>query len=157
MRSLILLCLVCTTGFSFGQENNDESEIKRTIDNLFRGMREGDSTLVSSLFYEDARMVSVIRTKDGDYWTQKEPVSRFISAVGSPHSGVWNEQISNLEIKIDGAFAQAWMDYSFFLDDKFSHCGVNAVQLFYDGEAWKFMHLMDTRRQDETCNTLFKP
>jgi hypothetical protein len=156
MRKLILVGLVLASTFSFAQSNSAEEEIKETINNLFVGMRKGDSSIVSNLFYDEARLVSVIRTKDGENWTQNDPVSKFITAIGSPHTGVWNEQISNLEIKIDGALAQAWMDYSFFLDDKFSHCGVNAIQLFHDGESWKFMHIMDTRRQDDSCNTKFK-
>ena len=118
-------------------------------------MRNGDSSLVREQFYDDAELVSVMKTKDGEYWTQQEPVSKFITAVGAPHRGVWNEQISNLDIKIDGGLAQAWMDYSFFLDNQFSHCGVNAIQLIFDGDSWKIMHIADTRRQDDTCNPKF--
>jgi hypothetical protein len=39
------------------------------------------------------------------------------------------------------------MDYSFYLGDKFSHCGVDAFLLARDGTEWKVVSLADTRRR----------
>lgn len=152
MRNLLISYLMLMNFVVFAQDNNPEAEVKLTIHNLFTAMRTGDSVLVSNLFYDGAKIVSVIRTQEGDYWTQQEPVSKFINAVIKPHKGVWNEKISNLEIRIDGGLAQCWMDYSFYLDEKFSHCGVNAMHLIHDGNSWKILQITDTRRVQD-CET----
>jgi hypothetical protein len=75
----------------------------------------------------------------------------FKNAVGTPHEDIWDERISNVKIQLDGNLAQVWMNYSFYLNDKFSHCGVNAVQLIRTNNGWKMIHLADTRRLTD-CN-----
>jgi hypothetical protein len=43
--------------------------------------------------------------------------------------------------------AQAWCDYAFYVDKSYSHCGVDAFQLFKGKDGWKIFHLADTRRK----------
>jgi hypothetical protein len=40
------------------------------------------------------------------------------------------------------------MNYAFFAGDTFSHCGVNAFQLFKGADGWKIFHIADTRRRE---------
>jgi hypothetical protein len=51
-------------------------------------------------------------------------------------------------IQIDGAMANAWTSYEFWVNGSFSHCGVNSFQLFKDEGAWKIIYLIDTRRKE---------
>jgi hypothetical protein len=60
------------------------------------------------------------------------------------------EEIWNLKIQMDGDFAQAWCEYAFYYQNKFSHCGVDAFHLIKTTEGWKIFHLADTRRK-ENC------
>ncbi len=43
--------------------------------------------------------------------------------------------------------ANVWAPYEFYLNNDFSHCGVNYFQLFFDGIQWKIIYLIDTRRK----------
>ncbi len=43
--------------------------------------------------------------------------------------------------------ANVWAPYEFYLNNDFSHCGVNSFQLFFDGIQWKIIYLIDTRRK----------
>ena len=64
-----------------------------------------------------------------------------------PHDQVWNEQIWEVTILVDGRLATAWMEYVFFLGDTLSHCGVNAMMFYREEDnAWKVVHLADTNR-----------
>ncbi len=55
------------------------------------------------------------------------------------------------KIEIDGNLAQAWTQYAFYVGKKFSHCGVDAFQLFKGTDGtWKIFQLADTR-QKEGC------
>jgi hypothetical protein len=47
--------------------------------------------------------------------------------------------------------ATAWTPYKFYLDKTFSHCGVNAFQLFKSENGWKIISILDTRRK-EPCD-----
>ncbi|NRA10722.1 MAG: hypothetical protein HRT57_02055, partial [Crocinitomicaceae bacterium] len=73
-------------------------------------------------------------------------LDEFITAVGTPHDKVWDERISNVIIHRDENLAQVWMDYSFYLGDKFLHCGVNSFQLISTKKGWKIISITDTKR-----------
>ncbi len=144
----------------FGQ--NEKMELKKTelemskevakvINQLFDGMRLGDSSMVNSCFYHEVEMLTTYTDKEGNAHLKKGSVQDFLKAVGTPHDEVWDEKIFDIEIRIDDNLTQVWAEYSFFLDDKFSHCGVNAFHLFKTNDGWKIFHLTDTRRR-AGCN-----
>jgi hypothetical protein len=124
-----------------------EEEVQAVVQRLFEGMRAGDSTAVRSVFHPDARMLSV-GVRDGQPALMQGNVEEFVRAIGTPHEDVWDERVWDVEIRIDGNLAAAWMDYAFYLGDEFSHCGVNAFHLFHGPEGWKIIGITDTRRKD---------
>jgi hypothetical protein len=77
-----------------------------------------------------------------------DTVDAFVRAVGTPHAETWDEQVRNPRVELDGPLASVWADYSFYAGGKFSHCGVDAFQIARDGDAWRIVALMDTRRKD---------
>jgi hypothetical protein len=111
-------------------------------------MRTGNGPAAAVLFHPDA-VLSSIAEQDGQPILRTEPAEGFIQAVGAPRTQVWDERISNLEVRVDGRLATAWMNYSFFIDDTFSHCGVNAFQLFRGAVAWRIIQITDTRRRED--------
>lgn len=129
-------------------QDNMLSTPEVTISTLFKAMYDGDSTMAKMVFADGATLNSVYTTKDGKQMMNNGNVSEFINAIGSPHDEVWDERIGSLEIKIDGDLAQAWMDYMFFVDDKLSHCGVNAMHLIRKDGQWKIFQIVDTRRKE---------
>ena len=48
-----------------GNSNNKEEQIKKTINNLFYGMKEADSALVASAFSTSAIIQTIVKDKDG--------------------------------------------------------------------------------------------
>jgi hypothetical protein len=50
---------------------------------------------------------------------------------------VMRERIWNPEIKIQGRLATIWAPYDFWIDGKFSHCGVDAFDLIKTEKGWK--------------------
>ncbi len=149
------LCAIWTLGLlplaasSAAQSPADLSSegVRAVIDQLFDGMRTGDSTMVRDAFHEEARIQSAI-VRDGRNVLQIGSVDGFVQAVGMPRFEVWDERIWDVDIAVDGQLAQAWMNYAFFLGDTFSHCGVNAFHFHHDGSAWKITQVTDTRRTD---------
>ncbi len=43
------------------------------------------------------------------------------------------------QIKIHNSIAYAWVPYEFYVNDKFSHCGIDVFTLFKVGDEWKIM------------------
>lgn len=125
----------------------EEQAIKKSIENLFDGMRAGDSSTVSAVFHPEIRMQTVM-LEDGKTILHTGSAEKFLKAVGTPHEIIWDERIMAYEIKVDGAMATAWTEYAFYAGEKFSHCGVNAFQFFKDDEqGWLITQIIDTRRK----------
>jgi len=148
--NLMIVVFLGTTISIFGQNENLTTP-ENAISTLFKSMHDGDSTLANLVFTDEASLNSVFTTKDGIQKVKTGKVSGFINAIGTPHDEIWDERVTNLKVQIDGDLAQAWMDYSFYLGDKFSHCGVNAMHLVRKDGEWKIFQLMDTRRKED-CN-----
>ena len=50
---------------------------------------------------------------------------------------VMRERIWNPEVRIHGRIASVWAPYDFWIDGKFSHCGVDAFDLIKTEKGWK--------------------
>lgn len=125
----------------------DQQAVRAVIDALFDGMRAGDSTAVRAVFHETARLQTALGPADTSS-VSTTPIDAFVQAVGQPRERVWDERIWDVSIRVDGPMATAWVPYVFYVGEKRSHCGVNAMQFVETEDGWKLLHLVDTRRQD---------
>ena len=152
---MILISLFFTSYFTFSQSTkvNEESEVKATINKLFEGMYKGDSSLVHSVFHSSNRLMTCYIDKNGAEQLAEENLQDFLDAVGSPHEEIWDEKITFTSVLVDLHLAQVWTEYEFYLDGKFSHCGINAFQLVKENGNWKIIQLIDTRKRDNCLNT----
>ena len=146
MRNILLLVLSLLLSTA-AMAQSPEDEVQAVIERMFDGMRAGDSTMVRSVFHPEARLMTTF-TRDGKPMVHGGNIDGFVEAVGQPHDQVWDERISDVEIRIDDNLATAWMKYAFYLGDTFSHCGVNAFQLARTEEGWKVIQIADTRRKE---------
>ena len=145
----LLLCATLLHGHSIHSQSKSEKAVREVIDKLFDGMRLADSSVVSPLFHPDVRMMTSYQNASGEVVLKEGSLQAFLTAIGTPHPEVWNEKIWNTEVRIDDNLAQVWTDYAFYVDDRFSHCGVDAFQLTRDANGvWRIVHLIDTRRKD---------
>jgi hypothetical protein len=141
------LLLVLTLFAVKVQAQTAGDSVRNTINRLFEGMRKGDSAAIRAAFAPGALLQSVLGTKGGGTRIVTEPVDSFFASVGRPHKEVWDERIKFDGIKIDGPMAAAWTPYEFYVNDNFSHCGVDAYNLARINGEWKIIYLVDTRRR----------
>jgi len=126
----------------------DSLAVHQTIIDLFDGMREGDSAKVSATFDPSVKMYTSYKNKEGKLILKEGKLKPFLDAIGTAHDQIWDEKLRNTVVYVDGGIAQVWTDYSFFIGDTFSHCGVDAFHLIKDDTgSWKIIHLMDTRKK----------
>lgn len=139
-KALLLLML------SFPALAQEEVEIKKTIDGFFNAMRTSDSTALRSFVAKGAKFQTIA----ADFSVKTDAPDGFIASVGKAPIGALDERISYESIKIDGALASVWTPYSFYLNGKFSHCGVNSFSMIKKEGKWLIAHVIDTRRK-ENC------
>ena len=146
--SAITVALLGTTTAPAQAPTSDEAQILAVVNTLFDGMRKVDSAMVRPLFHAKARLITVDSRSPGA--RIEESVEGFIQSVGRPRTELYDEQLSNVRVQIDGSLASVWADYKFFRNTTLNHCGVDHFLLVKEGGAWKIIELADTHRR-ENC------
>jgi hypothetical protein len=144
-KVFLILCI----GFSLttSAQQEEKKEIMAVINGVFDAMRTNDSILLKKSFIESPNTFTAFINQEGKSKLIPGDFQKFIDAVGQPKEQVWNEPIWNEKVEIDGNLASVWVDYAFYVDDQFFHCGVDAFHLIKQENGWKIFHLVDTRRK----------
>lgn len=124
---------------------DEEAQVVAAVERLFEAMRTSDGELAASVFHPEARLGRA--TDDGIGFSG---VGGFVERIGQPKDQVWDEPIWDSEVRVDGRLAQMWTKYAFYLDETFSHCGIDAIQLYKsEDRGWQITQLVDTSRQED--------
>lgn len=153
MTKKILFTGLLSLFFSFSAfSQTEEEQVEAVIKSLFDGMRSKNADQVAAAFSKDAMMQTVIAKPEGSE-VGSNAVADFVTRISTtPADRQLDERILEYQIKIDGTLASAWTPYHFYVDDKFSHCGVNSFQLVKMADGWKIVYIIDTRRK-EPCDS----
>ena len=144
MGFLVLGAGAAHEGASHLSGQNDEEAVVAAVESLFEAMRTSDSTLARSAFHPTARLGRA--TEEGIAFNG---VDGFIGAIGREKAEVWDEPIWDWTVSVDGRLAQMWTKYAFYLGDTFSHCGVDALELYKSATGWQITQLVDTSREED--------
>jgi len=137
--------------FTFGMQaqNGGEEQVRSTIDSFFEAFHQQDSIAIKETVSKDIVMQTIGRNGNGLEEVRIENFSQFLKSIVSiPATTKFEERIKSYNIQIDGPMANAWTYYEFWVNDTFSHCGVNSFQIFNREGVWKIIYLIDTRRKE---------
>lgn len=148
-KILFLFLLFFNTAFFVQAQTTEEANVTEVINSLFKAMYTNDTTLFKSVFSNEVTLATVVMSRDGKSSLKREQgIAGFLKAIANPNpGGALTEEIWNLNVQLDGDFAQVWCDYAFYVGHAFSHCGVDAFQLHKSPNGWKIFHLADTRKR----------
>jgi hypothetical protein len=121
----------------------EQSEVLGVVARLFEGMRTADSTMARSTLADGARFALV----DDQGRLAFEPMDGWLAALAGSQRR-WEERIYDVEVRIDGRVASAWAPYTFYLDGRVLHCGIDSFELLRGADGWKITQVADTRRTD---------
>ena len=124
-----------------------DDSVKAAVNQLFTAMKTSDGALLFSCFADSALLQTITKNKGGEIIIKNESVKEFATSISSAPVGALDERIRFDMIKIDGVLASVWTPYSFYYNNKFSHCGVNVLLLIRTNNGWKIQYIIDTRRK----------
>lgn len=145
-RIFTIVCFFFSFPF-LGLTQNDSTEIKELVLQLFDGMRAADSLMVKDAFHPIATMYTTGKPK-GKSAIRESEVSGFASSVGMPHDEIYDERLGKYSLNIDDVLGSMEVEYYFFLGETFSHCGTNFFTFFKSESGWKIISIADTRRKE---------
>lgn len=144
----LLLVLCCLFSVMAAAQDGQEA-VKNTIKDFFKSFHAQDSVAMKATVSSTIVLHTVGAKKDGSQYLRTENFEDLVRSITSiPDSVQFEERILDYSIQIDGAMANAWTPYEFWLNNEFHHCGVNSFQLFKEKDTWKIIYLIDTRRRE---------
>lgn len=146
---LVFLFISCNTVFSQKEIDENQKNAKQAILDFFEGFHKGDTVQIKKTIDPNMAMQTVSKGKDGSIKTVKTDIGKFLEVIHNrPKDQKWLEKLLSFKIDADAHIAQIWTPYEFYVNDQFSHCGVNIFQLFNDGTTWRIMAIADTRKRE---------
>lgn len=146
-RFLCRLALVALLVPAVAQsQSEDEKAVLGVLHRMFDGMRTADSAKAHSVFAGGARFAS-LDTRAIPVTIKYDVIDGWLAGVANS-ARRWDEQIYDVQVRVDGEIAQVWAPYTFYLDRAVRHCGVNSFELLRDPTGWKITQLSDTRRRE---------
>ena len=152
LLSCIVLFVLGALGYAQGPTPSNleaEAQVKQVVETFFDGFHKQDSTIIKSTVADEIVLQTTGINQDGKTLFKTEEFPEFLkSIVGIPETTKFEEKLTSFSIQVDRTMANAWVGYEFWLNGKFSHCGINSFQLInFDGE-WKIIYLIDTRGKE---------
>jgi hypothetical protein len=142
----LLTVLIAITGIA--QAQTIEDSVKATVNRLFEGMKNADTTLLKSAFSDSPVLQTIATDKKKQVYVKTGKFIDFVKFISQQKPGEADERIEFGAIHIDGPLATVWTPYQFYYKGKFRHCGVNSFQLVKLEEGWKIQYLIDTRTKE---------
>lgn len=141
IAAIFFTLLICAT--SFAQKADDAKDALGVVNKLFAEMANHNPPAIAALFATDANLAAIIKNKEG-----KSVVRNFTGETFSKNftekKNVIKEAMYAPETKIFGDLALVWGRYVFFVDNKISHCGVNAFHLVRTDAGWRIANASST-------------
>ena len=147
-RYLLLAALTAFTlpAAAQAQDSAAEKEVYGIVEKFFTGFNAKDTTAMRATLFDDVKLVTTFTNQQGQPVARAEPVSGLMNAIGSAQGKLY-EKIFDPEIEVEDGLANVWVKYEFYVDDKFSHCGIDSFLLVKTDGGWKIASLADTRKR----------
>lgn len=145
MRIILTMIILALAGQCYGQTEQDIEAVKSTVNEFFDYLGTQDTVLLKEIVFVE-----------GQLWTVNhfnEP-SRIRSRFFKDDMGTFNPETTyrevpkSFDIKIHRGMAMAWVPYEFYVNDEFSHCGVDIFTLVKTGDRWKIANCSYTLERD---------
>jgi hypothetical protein len=151
-KNILLLFLLMSASTSFSQSDNDE--IMKVVNGLFSAMKASNEQGINACFTEAASMQSMSVGKDGKIILSTFLATNFAAGMAKRAVGAADERVitKGLSININNGLASAWVPYEFYLDNKFSHCGIDIFTLVKKEGQWKISNLTYNMIKDGCAN-----
>ena len=151
IQALAILALIMQPiGTAFGSDN-DREEILALIDQAFDAIGSGDNEALRAIQLADGTSISFRRSPDGAAgqmvmrMTTNEELLEASDASGDTFVERWTAVPT---VQIRGPIAVVWGEYEFWINNAFSHCGVDAINLVKLEGGWKIANWMWTVEED---------
>ena len=142
MRTYLSLLLVTTVVFHVNaQDQKEERLVLNLTENFFAALEKQDTLAFRNMFVDNGYLYAVRAMTDSVMVRSQRP-DKFHFRAGQ----ILKERMRNAStsVKIDGRIAMVWAPYDLWVNDTFSHCGVDVFTWLKTSAGWKIASIAYT-------------
>jgi len=134
----LLYLTLFLTGNAIAQDAREKKEVIQVAQQFFDALEKGDSLAFRSVFLKNAFNYYVTEEKDSVRTGSQSPFQARFSS-----NRIIKERMreSGVSIHVHERIATAWIPYDLWVNDIYSHCGVDVFTLLKTREGWKIASL----------------
>ena len=115
------------------------------IDAMFRGLAAHAAAAILAQVRTEGSATVAIEKPDGTRSVRHMRWAEFAAGV-KPGPDRLEEKLTDAVIEVDGDIAMVWGPYTFTVNGKLHHCGVDHFDLIREGGAWKVLNVTWSQR-----------
>lgn len=140
---LVILAILAVNNFAQNADVKSASEIP---DKLFAAMRAKNADAIRAVFITEGQLVAIDKPRDskGLSKTRVFTAEAFAKMISEAKGAEFIEKMPNKKVEISGDLAMVSGRYTFYVGDKFSHCGLNTFNLVRTANGWLIAHAAST-------------
>jgi hypothetical protein len=121
-------------------------EALAVVARLFEAMQAKDADGIRATFVPDGQL-ALTQKRNGQTTVRLLTAEAFAKSI-SEAKGVLRERMYNPEALVTGDLVTVRGRYGFYVDDRFSHCGLNSFHLMQTQQGWKIVNAASTLEFD---------
>jgi hypothetical protein len=145
MRIAALSILLLAAPASAAPRTSDEAAAMATVDRMFAGLAARDGQAILAVVRREGGAVVAVERADGSRAVRHLSWTEFAAGL-KPGPEKYRESLTDPVVRVDGDIAMVWGRYTFFLDGKPQHCGVDHFDLVREAGAWKVLNVTWSQR-----------
>lgn len=132
----IVMTVLVSAGTARAQSATTEKDaVLKTVQAFFDTMTARDVEGARAILQPQGRF-HAMRMRDGKPDVRAFSNEEYFADLQASKQKM-RERIWNPEVRINGLIATLWAPYDFWIDGKFSHCGIDAFDLIKTEDGWK--------------------
>lgn len=134
---------------------DERAEVQAAVDAFIAAINSGDATALDRLTHDDgaAFIQGHVKGREGLHRrTNQDSVERMKASTSGNTERYWNPTI-----QVHRDIAHFWAPYSFDVDGKRTHCGVDSFSLIRVDGQWLLTNTMWTVEPPDRCAALGEP
>lgn len=134
---------------SVSAQDTEKQEVRNVVEGFFDAFHKQDSVNMKKFMADKVVLQTTGKNKEGETILQTQKIEKlYESIVSIPDSIEFQEKLTTWNIQVDRTMANAWVGYEFWINNQFSHCGINSFQMVNFNGEWKIIYLIDTRGKE---------
>jgi hypothetical protein len=134
----IIFSLFTFTASAQSSRDADARAAGEVADRLFAAMKAKSFEAIRAAFTPDAQFVAIDRPRDGKgiSKTRVFTAESFAKSISESKAAEFIEKMPNKDVRVAGDLGTVSGRYTFYVGDKFSHCGTNTFNLVRTETGW---------------------